>query len=353
VPENVVVAFNTFVKNKSNIEIGYKYDKAPINCLVSNNVVVEDATQIVTAHSAASLAGVTFSNNIMYTTGAATIGITVPEAQIKNINPLLEQPNCNGADCQLKKASEVLRLSSASPAINASTGSFAYLLKDNENQNRIGIADIGADEYDRQNPISISALDENNVGPNAVPFSYSYFSTLPVKILSFNAAFNRQQVDVTWNVAYQVNVKRYELEWRTGSTDYKKVAEQPAVESRSNYQTKHLSPMAGNNYYRLKAVDEDGKFDYSEEKVVKILANQDVVIYPNPANRDVTIKLGYVSANAKLTLVNSIGKSVFERSINGVATYSFPVTSLVLGVYFVRITELGKATVSLPLIIAH
>jgi len=148
-------------------------------------------------------------------------------------------------------------------------------------------------------------------------------------------------------------VKRYELEWRTEFTDYRKVGEQAAIEGHSTYRTKHSAPLAGNNYYRLKVVDEDGKFDYSEEKVVKILANQDVVIYPNPANRDVTIKLGYVSANAKLTLVNSIGKSVFEGSINGVATYSFPVTSLVPGVYFVRITELGKAIVSLPLIIAH
>jgi poly(beta-D-mannuronate) lyase len=353
VPEDVVVAFNTFVKNKSNIEIGYKYDKAPVNCLVANNVVLEDATQIVRAYSTASLAGVAFSNNIMYATNTATIGITVPETQIKNIDPLLEQPNCNGANCELKKANEVLRLSSASPAINSSTGAFSYVLKDNESQGRNGIADIGADEYDRENPISISALDEDNVGPNAVAFSYSYFNTLPVKILSFNAVYNKQQVDLNWNVASQINVKRYEVEWRTDFTDYKKVAEQSAIEAKSTYQAKHSSPVAGNNYYRLKAVDEDGKFDYSKEAVVKVLNNQSVLVYPNPANKDVTVNLGYIPANsAKIMLINAVGARVFEAEVRGVSSYSFPVNLFAPGIYFLRITEPTKSAVSLSLIVA-
>lgn len=353
VPEDLVVAFNTFVNNKSNIEIGYKYDKAPINCVVSNNIVVEDATQIVKAYSPTSLAGVTFSNNIMFPTGTATIGIAVSSTEIKNINPLLEKPTCNGADCELKKANEVFRLSAASPAINASTGSFSYLLNDNENQGRIGVADIGADEYDRQNPVLISALDENNVGPDAVAFSYSYFGTLPVKILSFNAVYNKQQVDVSWNVASQINVKRYELEWRTDLTSYKKVAEQSAIASKLLYQAQHSSPLAGNNYYRIKAVDEDGKFDYSNEQVVKIL-NQPMLVYPNPAGKNVTVNLGYTpSTEAKLALVNSIGVTVFEAVIRNVSSYSFPVSSFTAGVYFLRVTEAGRRAVSSPLIIAH
>lgn len=104
VPENVEVVFNTFVNNKSNIEIGYKYDKAPINCLIANNIVKENATQIVKAYSIEALAGVSFNNNIMYATNTASIGISVPASQIKNIDPLLEQPICNGAGCELKKS---------------------------------------------------------------------------------------------------------------------------------------------------------------------------------------------------------------------------------------------------------
>jgi poly(beta-D-mannuronate) lyase len=354
VPEDVVVAFNTFVNNKSNIEIGYKYDKPPINCLITNNLVVEDATQIVKAYSTGSLAGVAFNNNIMYTTNTATIGITVPEIQIKNINPLLEWPSCNGVGCELKKSNKVLRLSSASPAINASVGSFSYVLKDNESQGRNGVADIGADEYDRENAILISALDEDNVGPNAVAFSYNYFNTLPVRILSFNALYSKQQVDLNWNVASQVNVKRYELEWRTDFTDYKKVAEQLSVEDKFVYQAKHSSPITGNNYYRLKAVDEDGKFDYSGERVVKILSNQSVLIYPNPASKDVTVNLGYIPTNyAKVAFVNSIGVIVFEGVIRGVSWYTVPVNLFAAGLYFVRVIETNKPAVSLPLIIAH
>ncbi|RZL69566.1 MAG: T9SS type A sorting domain-containing protein, partial [Pedobacter sp.] len=156
-----------------------------------------------------------------------------------------------------------------------------------------------------------------------------------------------------WNVASQVNVKSYELEWRTDFTTYKKVTEQSAIEGKAIYYAKHPSPLVGNNYYRIKAVDEDGKFDYSEEEVVKILNNQAVVMYPNPAGKEVTIKLGYTAKSARITLVNAIGVKVFENVIREAATYSFPVNLFAPGTYFVRITEQDKPTISLPLIVAH
>ncbi|RZJ99262.1 MAG: T9SS type A sorting domain-containing protein, partial [Flavobacterium sp.] len=174
-----------------------------------------------------------------------------------------------------------------------------------------------------------------------------------VKILSFNAVYNKQQVNVTWDVNSQVNVRRYELESRTDFNGYKKVAELVAVDGKSVYHAMHSSPTKGNNYYRLKAVDEDGKFDYSEERVVKILEDQAAIIYPNPASKNVTVKLGYTPANAKLTLINAMGMKLYHTSIKGTSTYDFSVDSFAPGVYFVRITEINKPTVSLPLIITH
>lgn len=352
VPENVEVVFNTFVNNKSNIEIGYKYDKAPINCLIANNIVKENATQIVRAYSPEALAGVSFNNNIMYATNAASIGISVPASQIKNIDPLLEQPVCNGAGCELKKAYEVLRLSTASPAINASVGTFSYVLSDYEKQNRIGAADIGADEYDRNNTIAISALDGSNVGPNATSFDYSYFTVLPIKLVSFNAFYNKQQVDVRWSVAMQEKVQRYEIEWRTDFSDFKKIAETKAIDGKLNYTANHLTPEVGHNYYRLKTVDEDGTIAVFEEKVVNVFANSSVKIYPNPATKEFKLDFGYTpSKSVKLKLVNSIGKNVLEMVMAPASSYQVPISNLNKGMYFVQITEEGKQPVSLPIII--
>jgi len=353
VPENVEIVFNTFVNNKSNIEIGYKYDKAPINCLIANNIVKENATQIVKAYSTEALAGVSFNNNIMYATNTASIGISVPASQIKNIDPLLEQPACNGAGCELKKAYEVLRLSAASPAINASMGTFSYMLSDYEKQIRIGAADIGADEYDRDHAIAISALDGSNVGPNAISFDYSYFAVLPVKLISFNASYRQQQVDIRWAVAMQEKLLRYEIEWRTDFSDFKKITETQAENGKLSYTANHLTPEVGHNYYRLKIVDEDGTSAFFEEKVVNVFANSSVKIYPNPATKEFTLDFGYMpSKPVKLKLVNSIGNSVLDMVIAPAPSYQVPISNLGKGMYFVQVIEEGKQPVSLPIIIS-
>ncbi|RZK44838.1 MAG: hypothetical protein EOO94_04870, partial [Pedobacter sp.] len=61
-PENLIVAHNTLVNNKSNIEIGFtnngNYPLRPINCLIADNVVIENTTPIITVHNAAALNGV-------------------------------------------------------------------------------------------------------------------------------------------------------------------------------------------------------------------------------------------------------------------------------------------------------
>ncbi|SOD20323.1 chondroitinase-B domain-containing protein [Pedobacter xixiisoli] len=354
VPENLEVVFNTFVNNKSNIEIGYKYDKAPINCLIANNIVKENATQIIKSYSAESLAGVNFSNNIMYPTGTSTIGISAANTQIQNIDPLLEQPVCNGSGCEQQKAYEVLRLSASSPAINASTGNFSYAATDYEKQSRVGLADIGADEYDRNNMVQVSALDESNVGPNAVAFNYSYFDVLPITLVSFDAAYRNQQVELKWNVAKQENVKRYEVEWRTDFSDFKAVADLSPVQGQLNYIAKHSSPIVGNNYYRLKTVDENGDVDFFEEKAVRVLSSQLAKLYPNPAIKAFTVDFGYTATGSvKVKMVSVLGSSVYEQVVSGVSSCQIPVSTLAQGMYFVQFINAEKKMVSLPVIVSH
>lgn len=177
-PENISVAFNTFVNNKSNIEIGFdnngKYPKYPINCLISNNIVIDHTAPIVKSFSASSLAGITFASNIMYPTGTSSIGITVSPDQIRNVDPKLVQPACkdiSGA-CKNAMAYQVLRLDPESPAIDAAKGNFNEVTVDFERQPRTGAMDVGADEYNGNSQIFISALEPQFVGPAAVPFVY-------------------------------------------------------------------------------------------------------------------------------------------------------------------------------------
>ncbi|RIJ43062.1 chondroitinase-B domain-containing protein [Pontibacter oryzae] len=204
-PENLVFAFNTLVNNKSNIEIGFdnngNYNRAPVNCLIANNIVVENANPIIKSYSTASLAGVSFSGNIMYPTAASSIGITASDAQIKNIDPLLMQPPCSGNDCEQAMAYKVLRLNPESPAIDAAVGTYAYVGSDFEGQSRAGILDVGADEFRGNSPAPKGALGEHHVGPSAVSYDYKYQYG---NLLSASPAMNQPGISVFPNPAANV-----------------------------------------------------------------------------------------------------------------------------------------------------
>lgn len=175
-PENVTIAFNTLVNNRSNIEIGFTnnggYPLAPLNCVLANNVVVENTSAIVLSYGASSLAGVAFANNLMYPTGTASVGIPATAAQIRTINPLLMQPSCVGPNCTQSLAYSVLRLAPQSPAIDAATGTFSFVSRDFENQSRTVLKDVGADEFNGSGVVNQGPLDERHVGPDAVAYRY-------------------------------------------------------------------------------------------------------------------------------------------------------------------------------------
>ena len=178
-PENILFAFNTLVNNKSNIEIGFDnggaYGLAPKNNIISNNIIINTENPIIKSFSATSLAGVGFLNNIMYSTGTSTLGLTgISETQIKTVNPELIKTNCRAynANCNYGTPFEIYKLTAASTAINASVGN-TFPTLDFEGQTAVGIRDIGADEYNGDAEITNGPLTNQHVGPTA-PELYIY-----------------------------------------------------------------------------------------------------------------------------------------------------------------------------------
>lgn len=354
-PENLVAAFNTFVNNESNIEIGFdnngKYPKYPINCLIANNIVVDNKAPIIKSFSSQSLAGITFSNNIMYPTGTSSLGINATPSQIKTIDPQLVQPACTKpGDCEENIAYRVLRLSPTSPAIDAATGNFPDMTVDYEGQARTGAKDIGADEFSSA-PLVVSALSEKYVGPAAVPFDYSYQGVLPVSLLSFTASGKLNNVSLSWNVTRQVNLKQYEVEWSTDGKTFARFATVPAQDQTQQYRATHLGAATGNNYYRLKMLDLDGKYEYSPLRVVKISSS--IRVYPNPASRILTIDMGNeIIGKAQLSLVNMSGNTVL-RSESASVSHSFNVQEIPSGVYQLVLQQADGTSSSNSVVIVH
>lgn len=351
VPENLVVAFNTLVNNFSNIEIGFdnngNYNKAPINCQLSNNLVVDDQNPIVKSYSAGSLAGVTFNSNMMYPTGSSSVGISYNAAQIVIADPLLFQPACDTplVNCNLTNAYKVLRLQPGSPAINTATGTYPFAVYDFEGQLRGAAKDIGADEYNGNNPVYISALDSVHVGPDAVNFQYSYlYGTLPVNLLNFAARYVNRKAALQWQVSQQVNVKQYEIEWSSNGLQFTKIGTAVATGTGSQYyEYWHSALVPGNNFYRLKIVDHDAKFAYAPVRIINAGINNSISVYPNPVKQVIRVNIsGQLAAGSSLTLVNALGLPVKQFKVNGTGLHSLPVQNIPAGTYRLLMMENGK-----------
>lgn len=176
VVENLEFTHNTLVNNASDIEIGYRDDwgKAPINCLIANNIIVQNSNQVVTVKTSGKESDIHFADNIIYISGTGIWGdIAFADNEASNIDPLLERSDCRApaTHCDVLLPTQIYKLTSNSPAINASTeNTFVYVTADSEGQPKIGLRDLGADEYNGVDEISNGVLDASYVGPNAVPF---------------------------------------------------------------------------------------------------------------------------------------------------------------------------------------
>jgi len=87
------------------------------------------------------------------------------------------------------------------------------------------------------------------------------------------------------------------------------------------------------NYYRIKQVDYDGKYSYSDIATVKYDGNGETSIYPNPASSEVTI---YVLSATTLRIMDVYGKlyshQVISEGQNTINLSEFPSGILIFAV---------------------
>lgn len=164
---------------------------------------------------------------------------------------------------------------------------------------------------------------------------------LPLNLISFNAAKDNRDALLKWVTANEVNVSHFEIERSWNATDFSFAGKLNAKnKADNNYafkdQLSRMSSRPSNTvFYRLKIIDKDGKFFYSNAEMLKWsdLQNSRVSINPNPFSDHIIIntqlKVGLVQ------LVDNNGKVVaVARSLNN---GKFNVPSLPAGLYYLRI----------------
>ena len=174
--------------------------------------------------------------------------------------------------------------------------------------------------------------------------------TVPVELTSFNAFYREGIVNLIWITATETNNYGFEVERRDDYSNYQTIGFVDGNGTTTNRVTYNYDDknLANNRYYyRLKQIDFDGSFEYSNEVQVDISDLNDFQLYqnyPNPFNPSTKIKYSIPQNSfVKIALHDILGselKTLVSETVQP-GTYEITVdgSDLSSGMYFIRLSS--------------
>ncbi len=179
-----------------------------------------------------------------------------------------------------------------------------------------------------------------------------YSSIVPVELVSFSAFVNDDEVTLSWKTATELNNKGFEIEraQKTSSSNpnWIKVGfvnGNGTTTEQQDYFFTDKKLDAATYLYRLKQIDFDGSFIYSQEIEVDIISPLVFELsqnFPNPFNPATVIKYqlpidGFVTLKVYDVLGSEIKTLVNEFKNSGYYEVEFNASNIPSGVYFYKI----------------
>ncbi len=166
--------------------------------------------------------------------------------------------------------------------------------------------------------------------------SYKLPKALPVTWGSFTAEKNGNTALLKWTTLQEVNTDKFIVERSADGRVYTSIATVKAAGNSSvekSYSSPDAHPLKGNNNYRIKQVDKDGKANYSDVRYLNFADIKPYIkISPNPATDIVTINIAGNTQSLNIQLMSSPGQFINKYIMSG-ENYSFDVSKLAAGVY--------------------
>jgi hypothetical protein len=186
-----------------------------------------------------------------------------------------------------------------------------------------------------------SELDHWDFGNN---FPVRIIENVPVELISFSAYDNNGTIELNWITATEINNKGFEIERKVSETNdwtvIGFVSGKGTTTEKTNYSYTDSYSQDGKVYYRLKQVDFNGSYSFSN--IVEISLSPDnfslLQNYPNPFNPTTNIEYHLkVADQVTLKVYDVIGKEVAslvnEKQEAGKHIVNFNASGLASGIY--------------------
>jgi Secretion system C-terminal sorting domain len=196
-------------------------------------------------------------------------------------------------------------------------------------------------------PTGLTFTTTGALGEVALP--YVTDPALPVEISTFSVHSMNGVVELNWETKLEINNYGFEIQRLSEVADWKKIAfihGHGNSNSPKSYSYTDASLLLSGQYlYRLKQVDIDGKYKFSDVVEVKIGAPNKYELhqnYPNPFNPNTTIKYSIPKlSSVKLTVFDVLGGEIItlvhKEQLEGNYEIEFDGAELTSGIYFCRI----------------
>ncbi|MGC4102799.1 beta strand repeat-containing protein [Ferruginibacter sp.] len=197
-----------------------------------------------------------------------------------------------------------------------------------------------------------AAYDNNgnlsNVAAYTIPVGTP--AVLPVQQLNVAAVLQNYMVTVSWRTENELNTSRFFVERSIDNNTFVSVGDVAAAGTYNgtrNYSLLNdVSALAGTPviYYRIKVVDVNGKFYYSETVLVRLSATAGIRTWPNPVKESITISL-YSEAATTLNaqVIDATGTLVVQKNysiVKGNNQLNLDnLSQMASGIYMLRLTD--------------
>lgn len=172
---------------------------------------------------------------------------------------------------------------------------------------------------------------------------YGQSVSLPVRFVDFTATqANVHDVQLIWKTTNEFNSDHFVIEKKKNNGTFVEltvVDAQGLTQGVNEYAYLDQSGMGNENFYRIKQIDVDGSFQYTNVVMVGIdlRDNDRFVAFPSPATTEVTLKATttQLDADYNFTVSDVNGKTVYTGVLtqNGDSFFTIDVSSFAAGTY--------------------
>lgn len=188
--------------------------------------------------------------------------------------------------------------------------------------------------YEEMNAANVSGAVYNSSVSNV---------SLPLTLLNFSAKPKTENIALSWLTTDEKNFKNFDVQRSTDGENFSSIGTNNAKDGGAYYFIDNAVMKGKIYYYRLKMIDIDGSFTYSQVQTAVINVNLAVKLFPNPTYDNVTLSIENKNADeteAQIQIANAQGQIFSDRKMalfQGDNTLALPLENLSSGVFIIFI----------------